>query len=165
MKKVFMTLTALALTASISFAQAPAKPADAAPAKAKEAVKPVMDAAKAAPVDAAQAAPAKVKKAKMMAKPVTGAASTHAMEIDSTHAATMKVRKTKKMAIAATSTAMTFKCPKGDAVSDGGGKCPKCGTEMVSMGAEASPKKAVKKAAKKAPKMEAAPAKMEEKKG
>jgi hypothetical protein len=162
MKKIFISLVVL-FTASLSFAQAPAKPAvetaKAAPAKVKEAAKPAMETSKTAPADAAKAAP-KVKKAKMMAKP---AASTSAptMEVDSAKAAPVKMKKAKKMAVAATSTAMTFKCPKGDAISDGGGKCPRCGTEMVAMEAAAAPKKAAKKAAK----MEKVPAKVEEKKG
>jgi hypothetical protein len=157
MKKVFMTLTVVAFATSITFAQAPTtKPAveavKAAPAKVKEAAKPA--------VDAAQAAPAKVKKAVKPAMKMP----THSTELDSAKMASVKVKKaakTTKVAAISTSTAMTFKCPKGDAVADSGGKCPKCGTEMVAIGATAAPKKAAKKAMK----MEAAPVKKEEKKG
>jgi hypothetical protein len=154
MKKVFMTLTVVAFATSITFAQAPTtKPAveavKAAPAKVKEAAKPA--------VDAAQAAPAKVKKATKPAMKMPA----HSTTLDSAKMASVKVKKAAKVAAISTSTAMTFKCPKGDAVADSGGKCPKCGTEMVAIGATAAPKKAAKKAMK----MEAAPVKKEEKKG
>ena len=63
MKKVFITLTVVAFSASLALAQAPAttvaKPAidavKAAPAKAKEAAKTAVDAAKAAPAKAKEA--------------------------------------------------------------------------------------------------------------
>ena len=166
-----MTLTAVAFATSITFAQTPAKPAveaaKAAPAKVKEAAKPAVEAVKAAPakvkeaakpaMDATQAAPAKVKKAVKPAMKMP----THSAEIDSAKMTSVKMKKATKVAAISTSTAMTFKCPKGDALADSGGKCPKCGTEMVAIGATAAPKKATKKAMK----MEAAPVKKEEKKG
>jgi hypothetical protein len=172
MKKVFMTLTVVAFATSITFAQAPtAKPAmdaaKAAPAKVKEAAKPAVEAAKAAPakmkeaakpaMDAAQAAPVKVKKAVKPAMKMPA----HSAEVDSAKMSSAKMKKATKAAVMSTSTTMTFKCPKGDALADSGGKCPKCGTEMVAIGASAAPKKAAKKAMK----MEAAPVKKEEKKG
>ena len=40
---------------------------------------------------------------------------------------------------------MHFKCPKGDALSDTGGKCPVCGTEMEAMDHTKMMKKSAKK--------------------
>jgi hypothetical protein len=41
-----------------------------------------------------------------------------------------------------------YKCPKGDALCDTGGKCPKCGEEMVSISGGAAKKAVAKPAVK-----------------
>jgi rubrerythrin len=64
----------------------------------------------------------KAKKADKMSDKADGAA---------TDAAMMPKKRSKKMTMtAAGMSKMTYRCPKGDALSDAPGKCPKCGTEM-----------------------------------
>ena len=150
MKKVLMSLTTVALFATLSLAQVPA----AAPAAAK--------------VETKAAAPAKAMKAeakKMEAKVTPPAAATDAA---APMVAPKKKMRKAKMAASSTamvSTKMSFKCPKGDALSDAGGKCPKCGTEMEAMVPETkmAKKASAKKAVKEMPKMD--DMKKEEKKG
>ena len=56
----------------------------------------------------------------------------------------------KKKSVAKSSTMgmpkMMYKCPKGDALCDTGGKCPKCGEEMVSISGGAAKKMKAKPA-------------------
>jgi Cu/Ag efflux protein CusF len=79
-------------------------------------------AVKAAPAAAAQAAPAaaEVKKAAPKAKK---AHAKHAAHADAAGAAKM-----------------AYQCPKGCALVDAAGKCPKCGTELVAIGGGAAKK-------------------------
>jgi nucleoid-associated protein YgaU len=149
MKKIFMTLTAAVLTANVLFAQAPA------------AAKPAVAAAQAVPAKvatAAQAAPVKAKKAAAVVAPAAETAKSAADAVVTKPA--MAAKHTAHKAAATTGIAkMSYTCPKGDALSDGACKCPKCGAQMVPMTAAAATKKATKKA-------EMAPVvKKEEKKG
>ena len=152
MKKILMSLTIVALFATLSFAQAPAPAKATAPAAA-------------AKVEAKVAAPAKAVKAE--AKVVAPAAATDAAAPMAAPKKKMRKAKAAASSSAMPSTKMTFKCPKGDALSDAGGKCPKCGTEMEAMMPMAAPKMAKKASAKKEMKEmpKADEVKKEEKKG
>jgi hypothetical protein len=125
MKKLIFALAIAAFGVSSSFAQAPA-----APAAAVKAAPAAAAAVKAAPAAAAaQAAPAaaEVKKAAPKAKKAHAKHAAHAE--------------------AAGGAKMAYQCPKGCALVDAAGKCPKCGTELVAIGGGAAKKAEKAKAA------------------
>ena len=138
MKNFLIVLTLCASGVSSVFAQTPA-------ADAKAAVKAAPAAAKAAVAPAA----AKVAQAPAAAKAAVQAAPAQAAAAAAP--AKKMVKKAAAKTMATSSSKMMYKCPKGDALCDTGGKCPKCGEEMVSMSGAPAKKAAVKPMAKEAP--------------
>jgi predicted Zn-ribbon and HTH transcriptional regulator len=126
MKKLILALAIAAFGASSTFAQAPAT----APAAA-------VKAAPAAAAAATQAPAAAATEVKKVAKKAKKAHAAHAPA-------------------AAAGAKMAYQCPKGCALVDAPGKCPKCSTELVAIGGGAA-KKAEKKAAAPAAAPTAAP--------
>lgn len=138
MKSILLSIIFIAFTASISKAQNPAdKPVEKAKVEtAKTADKAKMKMAKPATgvVDSAKMKMAKsTNKMKMTKSPATH----HVDSAKSTMKNKMGTHKMMKSKSgngeAMANPKMHFKCPKGDALSDTGGKCPVCGTEMEAM--------------------------------
>ena len=151
MKNFLIVLTLCASGVSSVFAQTPA-------ADAKAAVKAAPAAAKAAAAPAAAKAAAAPAAAKVAAAPAAAKAAVQAAPAQAAAAATTAAAPAKKMVkkaaaktMATSSSKMMYKCPKGDALCDTGGKCPKCGEEMVSMSGAPAKKTAVKPMSKVAP--------------
>ncbi len=159
MKNILITLMFIAFTAAISTAQnQPAKPVEKTKVEtAKTADKAKMEMVK-PPEKMKMAKPSSVAldSAKMkMAKSSTKMKMTKSpttSEVDSAKSTMKPKMGTHKAHKAKTSNSeamlnpkMHFKCPKGDALSDTGGKCPVCGTEMVAMDHPKMMKKSTKK--------------------
>lgn len=135
MKNVLIVLVMSAFGISTAFAQTPT----AVPSKGevKKDVKAASTAVKAEAKKATDATKTAAKAASATAKIAVKETPTAAAKTAAT--ATKSVKK----ATAASSTKMKaapmakmmYKCPKGDALCDTGGKCPKCGTEMVAISA------------------------------
>ncbi len=173
MKNVLIVLVMSACGISTAFAQTPtavpskgeAKTAvKAAATTTKTEAKAATTTAKTAVKAAATTTKTEVKAAATTAKTeVKAAATTAKTEVKKAASATKAAVKETPAAAATTATKsvkkatganatkmkaapmakMMYKCPKGDALCDTGGKCPKCGTEMVSI--SAAKKKAKKK--------------------
>ena len=123
MKSILITLMFIAFTATTSTAQnQPAKPIEKAKVEtAKTADKAKMKMAKSST------------KMKMTKSPATNGLDS-AKSTMKTKMGTHKTTHAKSANSAAMANPkMHFKCPKGDALSDTGGKCPVCGTEMEAM--------------------------------
>ena len=151
MKNVFIVLVLSAFGISTAFAQTPAAipskgevktAVKASPAAVKADAKKATDATKTAAKAATSTAKTEVKKAddatKTAVKEVPVTAKTDVQKAPAAAKTATTAEKSVKTATAAKATKMKaapmtkmmYKCPKGDALCDTGGKCPKCGTEM-----------------------------------
>lgn len=159
MKSILLTIVCIAFMASISKAQKPAeKPVEKAKVetaktadKAKmEMTKPTSKMKMANPssgvIDSAKMKMAKSSTKMKMAKSSTTNGLDSATSTMKTKMGTHKMMKAKSgNSEAMANPKMHFKCPKGDALSDTGGKCPVCGTEMEAMDHPKMMKKSSKK--------------------
>ena len=158
MKNVLIVFTLCALGMTTASAQTPTTvpskgEVKAAAAATKTEVKAAATATKTEVKTAATATKATVKAAPAAAKTEMKKAADATKMAAAAPKAEMKAAApmtAKKKSVAKSSTMgmpkMMYKCPKGDALCDTGGKCPKCGEEMVSISGGAAKKMKAKPA-------------------